>query len=127
MNFLVPIYSLVTVVWVIKVLTFTLLILTLYATVNIFQSLWFKFWSSRNMSDQEKKEFYVAKKYDIKWTSSMAVMSLLGFVLFQLIGLKDLSWWNLFCAVIFGILFWGNYRILHVEEKKIIIKKNFDI
>ena len=99
-------------IWVIRTLSFSILILTFYATVNIFQSIWFRFWSSRYMDEQQKREFHVKNRYEVKWSFSFTVMSLLGFVLFQLIGLEDLSWWYLLCAFLFGFLFWGCCRTL---------------
>ena len=114
-------------IWLIRGLSFAVLVLTLYATVNIFQSIWFRFYGSRDMSDREKREFYVENKHDIKWALSLAIMSLLGFILFQLIGLKDQSWLDLLCAFLFGFLLWGNYRTLNTEKERLKRKKDFGI
>ena len=101
-------------VWFVKILSFTIFMLTIYATVNIFQSISFKFWSGRHMNDQQKREFQVKNKYDVKWSFSFTVMSLLGFVHYQVVGFIDLSWWYLLVAFLFLILFWGNYRTLNM-------------
>ena len=101
--------------------------LTIYATVTIFKSIWFRFWSSRHMNDRQKREFYVKNRYDIKWTSCTMVASLLGFILFQISGLKDLSWWNLLCTFLWGLLLWGNSRTLNMEKDRLKRKKDFGI
>lgn len=120
-------------VWLVKGLSFAELILVLYATVNIFQSMWFRFYGSRNMSDREKREFHVENKYDVKWSFSMTVVLLLGSVLSQLIGLQGQVWLELLCAFLFWLLFWGNYRTLTIlknflneEKERLKRKKDFD-
>ena len=120
-------------VWLIRVLSFAILILTLYATVNIFQSIWFRFYGSRNMSDWEKREFHVKNKYDVKWSFSMTIVLLLGSVLSQFIGLQGQVWLELLCAFLFWFLFWGNYRtltmlknFLNKEKERLKRKKDFD-
>ncbi len=111
----------------VAVLSFLILILTLYATANIFQSIWFRFWSSRHMNDRQKREFYVENKYDIKWTFCMTVISLLGFTLFQLIGLKDQSRWLLLHAFLWGLFLWGSCRTFNIEKERLNRKKDFGI
>ncbi len=113
--------------WLVRGLSFTILILTLYAIANIFQSIRFRFWASRKMSDKEKREFYVEKKYDIKWSFSMTIGLLLGSVLSQLIGLQGQVWLELLCTFLFWLLFWGNYRTLNTEKKRLNRKKDFGI
>lgn len=114
-------------VWSVKVLSFAILMLTIYATVNIFQSIWFRFWLSRRMDERERLSFYVNKRYDVKSSFCMMVMCLLSSVLMRLIGLKDLSWWNLLCFFLFWILFWGNSRTLNIEKERLKRKNDFGI
>lgn len=114
-------------IWLIRGLTFADLILTLYATANIFQSIWFRFWGSKTMSDQEKREFFIEKKFDLKWPLALIVVSILGFFIFQLTGAKDLSWWNLLYALLFGLLLWGNFKTYNFEKQRLDRKKDFNI
>lgn len=109
------------------VLSFLILILTLYAIANIFQSMWFRFYRSRYMSDRAKREFYVEKKYDVKWSFSITVALALGSVLSQLIGLQGQIWLELLCTFLFGFLLWGNYRTLNMERERLLIKKDFEV
>ncbi|MDP3800132.1 MAG: hypothetical protein Q8Q90_01785 [bacterium] len=114
-------------VWFIKILSFTILMLTIYATVTVFKGIWFRFWASRHMDDRQKRELYVKNRYDIKWTSCMVVICLLSFVKDRMIGLNDQSWWNLFCAFLFGLLLWGSYGTLNIEKKRLKRKNDFGI
>lgn len=111
----------------IRALSFTILILSIYATVNIYKSMWLSYWASRYMDDRQKREFYVKNKYDIKWAFCMMIMLLLVFVLFQMIGLKNQSWVGLLCAFLFGFLLWGNYRTLNIDKERLKRKKDFGI
>ena len=111
------------VVWMIRILSFTILMLTIYATATIFKSIWFKLWSSRTMSDKEKREFYVSKKYDIKWPLCFMVATLLGCVIFQLNYRSDLAILNLICSLLFGLLWWGNYRTLNIERRRLELRE----
>lgn len=101
--------------------------LTIYGTVNIFKSMWFRFWSSQDMDDRQKRELYVKNNYDIKWTSCAVAMCLLSFVKDWMIGLNNQSWWNLLCAFLFGLLLWGNLRTLDIDKKRLKRKKDFGI
>ncbi len=119
--------------WLVRGLSAVILILTLYGTANIFQSIWFRLYGSRNMSDYEKREFHVKNMYDVKWTFCMTLVSLLSSVLSQLIGLQDQVWPELMCAFLFLFLFWGHYRTLTMlkdflskEKKRLKRKKDFD-
>ena len=114
-------------VWLIRGLSFAILILIMYATVNIIQSTWFRFYGSRSMSDREKREFYVEKKYDIKWSSCTMVALLLGSILSQLLGLYRQVWWELLCVFLFWFLLWGNYRTLNIEKERLKKKNDFGI
>lgn len=114
-------------VWLVRGLTFADLVLTLYATANIFQSIWFRLWGSKTMSDREKREFFIEKKFDLKWPLAFVVMCIFGFFIFQLTGAKNVSWWNLLCALLFGLLLWGNYRTYDFEKQRLNRKKDFDV
>ena len=114
-------------IWLIKGLSFVELILVLYATANILQSIWFRFYGSRNISDQEKREFYVEKKYDIKWTFSMMVAMLFGSMVSLLSGRREEVLWMLICAFLFGLLLWGAYRTLDIDKKRLDRKKGLGI
>lgn len=103
-------------IWSVRILSFAILILTIYATVTIFKSTWFRFWSSRKMDDQEKREFYVKNKYDIKWSLALMGVCLLGAVLSIILGLSHQAGWNLLCAFLFWLLSWGTLKTY--EPKK---------
>ena len=114
-------------IWLIRGLSFVDLILTLYATVNIFQSIWFRFWGNKAMSDREKRAFYVENKFDLKWPLALIAVSILGFFIFQLTGAKDLSRWNLLCALLFGLLLWGNFKTYDFEKQRLNRKNDLNI
>lgn len=114
-------------VWCVRILSFAILMLTIYATVTIFKSIWFRFWSSHRMDEREKLSFYVNRRYDIKWTSCMVVMCLLSFVKDRMIGFNNQSWLNLLLAFLFGLLLWGNYRNLNIDQKRLERKRDFGI
>lgn len=105
------------------VLSFWILILTVYATANIFQSIWFRFYLSQHMGDRQKREFYVKQRYDIKWTFTFLVAFLLAVPLDFLIGVPYQAWWNLLCAFLFWLLLWGNLKT-HDFEKQRLDRKN---
>lgn len=114
-------------IWLIRGLSFLVLILTLYATANILQSIWFRFWSSRSMSDEEKVKFYVAQKCDVKWSLTLTLVCLLGVPLSVLIGLPKQIGWHFLCSFLFGFLLWGNYRTLKIEKDRLKRKEDFNI
>ena len=110
---------------IIAIVSVVTLALTLFATVNICLSMWFRFWSSKEMDDRTKREFYVQNKYDIKWSLSLAFVALGGALIFGLLGIRQLSTLNLRVALLFFILFWGSYRTLNAEKKRLEKKRNF--
>lgn len=112
-------------IWLIRGISFAVIILTIYATVNIFKSIWFRFWLSRHMNDCQKRELYVKNRYDIKWSSCAVIVCLMSFVKDRMIGLGDQSWWNFLCALLFGLLLWGNYKTLNTEKERLNKKNNF--
>ncbi|MBI2674633.1 MAG: hypothetical protein HYX22_02765 [Candidatus Yanofskybacteria bacterium] len=118
-------------IWSIRVISFVALVLTIYATVNILQSIWFRFWSSRAMDDREKREFYVRTRYDVKWSFSLAVVMMLGSLMFQLMGLIKPAGLMLLLFFLFCLLFWGNYRTLKIEiereRRRLEMRKSFGI
>ncbi|MEK7138669.1 MAG: hypothetical protein AAB799_00630 [Patescibacteria group bacterium] len=109
------------------VLSFLILVLTLFATVNILLSIWFRFWKSKNMSESEKREVYVRQRYDIKWSLSLAFVGVLSALMFQLFGLGLLANLNLLVSLLFWLLFWGNHVTWSVEKKRLDRKRSFGI
>lgn len=113
--------------WVIKGLSFIILILTLYAGIKIFQSMWFRFYQNKKMSDRKKREFYVNAGYDIKWSLALTVVCFLGVPLSILLGRTGQVPWNFICALGFGLLFWGNYRTIDKERKRLDMENDLEI
>lgn len=120
-------YSSIFMVYLIRILGFVSLPLVIYATVNILQSIWFRFWGSRNMDDRAKREFYIQKKYDIKWTFCLTIVCILGSIIFWLSSRSDLAFLELLCAYLFWLLLWGNYRTLNLERERLNKKKDLGI
>lgn len=114
-------------IWPVRVISFVSLVIALYATANIFQSMWFRFWSSRTIDDRTKREFYVRKKYDVKWSLSLVIVAMLGYINSLLVGLSALNNWYLLVTLLFLILFWGNHRVLNIEKRRLERKKEFEI
>ena len=79
------------------------------------------------MGDREKREFYVRNKYDIKWSLSLTIVAILESLMFWLMGLKELSVANLLVALLLCFLFWGNYRTLNLEKRRLERKKEFGV
>ena len=70
------------------------------------------------MDDRERREFYVSTRYDIKWSLSLAIVTILGSLMFQLMGLRKLAYLELLVSLLFWLLFWGNCRTLNIERER---------
>lgn len=109
--------------WPIRIISFVALVLSLFAAVNIFKSMWFRFRSSKVMSDREKREFYIRNRYDVKWSLSLVIATMLESVAYWLMDLKELSNWTLLVSLLLWLLFWGNCRTLNLEKRHFERKK----
>ena len=114
-------------VYLIRILGFANLLFSIYATVNIFQSIRFRFWVSRDMDDMTKREFYVQNRFDLKWPFCLIVVCVLGSVVFNLNGRSGLAFLELVCAFLFWLLLWGNYRTLNLEIERLNRKKDLGL
>lgn len=112
-------------IWPVRIISFVILILTIYAIVNIFQSIWFRFLGSRQMDDRAKREYYVRKKHDVKWSLSLTLSTMLSSINFLMMKLSWLSGLVLFISLLFWFLWWGNSRTLDIETKRLERKKEF--
>lgn len=113
--------------YLMHIMTVATIILTLYATVNIIQSIRFRFWGSRDMDDRAKRESYVRNRYDVKWSLSFVIICGLGSIIFRLCGSSNLAFLELVMAFLFLLLWWGNCRTLNLEKERLNRKKNFGL